>query len=809
MVLLSFEGSESACPYIRFTRPFSYLEDRWEVEWGLKNNNLNLNKIKQADLVVMQRYTPGMFSIASLKLIFDQGTPVVYETDDLLHALPDHHPEHVTLQQMAEGIEYVARRAVGVVTSTPFLAEQLRTLNSNVYVLPNFIDFDLFYRPVPAIENRAIRIGLLGTSLLGPNFSMLEQALRFICEKYAGRVQLLFVGREVPVGWESHPAVAFTSVIRSYRDYADILKTLQWDIALVPLADDDFNHSKTAIKWLEYSACGIASAFSDVSVYSDAVVDGSTGLLVKNTTQDWIHAIESLVANARLRTTIATNAQEQVRSRHAIADHAVDYDVVYRKWATAAYRSHPEQSPDSTAQVARQKKCVVVYSVEPILSAVVQNRFMLPFGLLTEHWELVWAIRDGKLDAADLDRADLIVMHRYTPGLFDIKTLEAIFNKCKPVIYETDELLNALPDSHPLAAESKRWKGGIEYVIERAQAVVVPNAFLAGRYRHLNAHVCVLPNDVDYGHFYRAVPEPLPAVAKKTVSIGLSGAALLAPHFALVEPALRSLCATYAGAIKIFFVGASVPRGWKDHPAVEFVPFIPEYQTYAKRLLEMAWDIALIPLAGDGVNYGKSPAKWLEYAAAGIVTVCSDIALYRDCVSDGVTGLLASDAPNAWLDAVVTLIEQPALRLTLARAAQSAVAEEYDVSKKAALYDGLYDAVERADLPFLEAAMARTQAAHEAVTGMPPAVAGRVRGVLLRDPNGEHERIQGRVDSVRDSAIGYNGDLIVVVLTTAAGATPPWTHHLRYLQATPAEYDQALLHVMANPEFDWIQTVDV
>ncbi len=803
MVLLSFEGSESPCPYIRFTRPFSYLEDTWEIVWGLKNNNLNLSKIKQADLVVMQRYTPGMFSIASLKLIFDQGTPVVYETDDLLHELPDYHPEHVSSQQLVAGIEYVARRAVGVVTSTPFLADRLRVLNSDVCVLPNFIDFDLFYRPVPVIENRVVHIGLLGTSLQGPNFSLVDHALRFICEKYAGRVKLFFVGREVPLGWEQHPAMVFTSVIRSYRDYAAILKALQWDIALVPLAEDDFNHSKTAIKWLEYSACGIASAFSDIDVYRDAVAGRSTGLLVKNTTQDWIDAIESLVVDSRLRRQIATNAQKQVRTRHAIADHAVAYDTVYGKWATAAYRSAPVQG--LAPRPVKQKKCMVVYSVEPMASAGPQNRFILPFGLLTDHWDLVWGIRDGKLDMADLDRADLIVMHRYTPGLFDVKNLEAIFNKCKPVIYETDELLNDLPDSDPRAAESKRWKRGIEYVAERAQAIVVPNAFLAGRYRHLNKNVCVLPDDIDYGRFYR----PVPLAAKKTVTIGLSGSALLAPNFALVEPALRSLCATYAGMLKLVFMGASVPHGWRDHPAVEFVPFIPAYQTYAERLLEMEWDIALVPLFGDSVNYGKSPVKWLEYAAAGIVAVCSDIAVYRERIAHGATGLLAADAGDAWLDAVTLLIEDPAMRLTLARAAQLAVGKEYDLRGKAALYDDLYDAVERADTPFLEAAMALTLVSQVAVTGVPQATAGRLRGVLLRDPGGEHERIQGSLDSVRDSAIGLSGDLVMVVLTTAAGMTPPWSHHLRYLQATPAEYEQALAHVTANAEFDWIQTVDV
>ncbi|MFY0100040.1 hypothetical protein ABTQ08_21485, partial [Acinetobacter baumannii] len=83
-----------------------------------------------------------------------------------------------------------------------FLAAKYRELNAAVHVLPNYIDFDLFYRPVPqsTAPDGRINIGLLGSSIQPSNFALVDQALRALVERYGTRLHIDFVGWECPQG---------------------------------------------------------------------------------------------------------------------------------------------------------------------------------------------------------------------------------------------------------------------------------------------------------------------------------------------------------------------------------------------------------------------------------------------------------------------------------------------------------------------------------------------------------------------------------------------------------------------------------
>jgi glycosyltransferase involved in cell wall biosynthesis len=83
---------------------------------------------------------------------------------------------------------------------------------------------------------------------------------------------------------------------------------------MVPLADNNFNRSKSNIKFLEYSVCGFPAVYSDVGPYHSSVVQGETGLLTRNTPEDWFINIETLVKDPGLRSRIAMNARNEILS---------------------------------------------------------------------------------------------------------------------------------------------------------------------------------------------------------------------------------------------------------------------------------------------------------------------------------------------------------------------------------------------------------------------------------------------------------------------------------------------------------------
>jgi glycosyltransferase involved in cell wall biosynthesis len=805
MLVYSLDPKNSPCSHIRLWKPFQLLKDRWNFLWATEEGNRG-NLIKNADVVVLHRVFVANLPRKALDAVFDSGKPVIYESDDLLNGIPKYHRDADVIQK--EAIEYAVGRAHAVVVSTPYLAEKYRVFNPEVYVLPNYVDFDLFYRPVPAPQD-VVTIGLLGTSLQGPNFALIDNALRNLSKKHGARLQIHMWGFKPPPGWKNHPHMTFIPVDYDYESYARKLVSLNWDIGLVPLAEDEFNLSKTPFKWCEYSSCGIASIFSDISVYRAVVEDGHTGLLVPDSPKAWGEAISSLIEDCDKRRSMAQTAQDQVRDEFNIYRNVDEYDRCYRELTekiklrlaageipSANPRSDAGSNAPSAAHsgvVGPARKRLVVLSIESTWSPCPQIRFMLPFTFLQDQWELVWGIADGKINFTEIQRADLVVLHRFTPGLFGIEDLKTLFGLGKPIVYETDDLLNDMPDYHPQAADSKTWKAGIEYTVQNAQAVVVSTPFLADKYRAMNPRIHVLPNYLDFGRFYRPVPDS--ENENDQITIGLLGTSIQGPNFALVEAALRAVCERYPGKIKIHFVGWELPAGWENHPAVQYSPFVHEYQAYAELLLGMQWDIALVPLVDDDFNHSKSAIKWLEYAAAGIAPVFSDVVVYSNVVEAGRTGLLVRETPDAWLDALVLLIENPSLRRRIARTAQAAVRKHHSLDSKAAHYGQVYASL-------TDASAAATTPTSEAPQSEPPMP---IRGVLLLDEHGDAAKVDFSLGNL--AATGQEPP-VVIVLTAREEGVPEWTETVRYVQVVADEYAAGVELLSGHLDFDWIAIME-
>ena len=102
----------------------------------------------------------------------------------------------------------------------------------------------------------------------------------------------------------------------------------------------------------------------------------------------------------------------------------------------------------------------------------------------------------------------------------------------------------------------------------------------------------------------------------------------------------------------------------------DFVPFTD----YLPLLGEN--DISIAPLEAGQFNDAKSNIKYLEAAALGIPSVCSPRAAFADAIQHGVTGVLA-DGEAAWLDALLALVDDAALRRQIGEAAREGVLARY------------------------------------------------------------------------------------------------------------------------------------
>jgi glycosyltransferase involved in cell wall biosynthesis len=159
---------------------------------------------------------------------------------------------------------------------------------------------------------------------------MIARALERVVERYGERVRIVFMGDPPPGELAGMPSVTHLPYVSNYECHAERLRGLGLDVALAPLVDTPFNHAKSNIKWLEYSACGIAGIYSDLPPY-DSIRHGETGLKVANTEEAWYAAIATLIEHPELRERIAKNAQMEVVQHHSAKACKETFDRVYRE----------------------------------------------------------------------------------------------------------------------------------------------------------------------------------------------------------------------------------------------------------------------------------------------------------------------------------------------------------------------------------------------------------------------------------------------------------------------------------------------
>src|SRR5262249_13670992 len=95
-------------------------------------------------------------------------------------------------------------------------------------------------------------------------------------------------------------------------------RNIWWDLAIAPLQDNPFTRCKSDIKFLDYSALGIAGVYSRVQPYEQTVRHLETGYLTDNSADAWVEALDQLLSNDSLRHSLADRAREYVLSNRTL-----------------------------------------------------------------------------------------------------------------------------------------------------------------------------------------------------------------------------------------------------------------------------------------------------------------------------------------------------------------------------------------------------------------------------------------------------------------------------------------------------------
>ncbi len=179
------------------------------------------------------------------------------------------------------------------------------------------------------VNDGIIRIGYIGTPTHNADLKIVVDAIKKIEKIYGNKVQVEVIGGYQNTKPEFGNRVGLPKNNQYINFVSWIDKRVNWDIGIIPLADDNFNKSKSYLKFLEYSALDLAIVCSKGVTYADVSRHSSNCLVAENTTESWFNNIEKLILDTDLRVQLAKQAREDLVTSYTVQRNKVVYEQVF------------------------------------------------------------------------------------------------------------------------------------------------------------------------------------------------------------------------------------------------------------------------------------------------------------------------------------------------------------------------------------------------------------------------------------------------------------------------------------------------
>ena len=338
---LGLLSDTAACGHYRLINIFSTLKRHGaNVEW---TPSQDFHKLLQYDLIIAPRQH-DVDTYEMLRALQWEGKTVIYEIDDDLFTVRPTNPAYNVYHPGAESLVYVEkflRNSNGVTVTTPELAHTYSKFNSNISVLPNYIDFSIRnwacdvewvdgqpifnvkrIKKAPEFEDKIV-IGWAGGVSHLEDLKQIIKPLQTVLNKYDNVVFAFYGDINLFNATDPSGMIDRSKVIhvkpRHFLDFPEGLFGV--DIGLCPILGCEFNLSKSCLKPLEMMAAGQAVIASNVGPYS-RLAKTHPGLiqLVGNSegTTTWENAMSYLIENTELRQDLQLEGRRVAVSHYSL-----------------------------------------------------------------------------------------------------------------------------------------------------------------------------------------------------------------------------------------------------------------------------------------------------------------------------------------------------------------------------------------------------------------------------------------------------------------------------------------------------------
>ena len=199
----------------------------------------------------------------------------------------------------------------------------------------------------------------------------------------------------------------------------------------------------------------------------------------------------------------------------------------------------------------------------------------------------------------------------------------------KRLIFDFDDAIYYKHDAEEVR-ESRTRNIKFKYLVHNMDLVITGNRILSDYAKQFNSNVVIIPSSVET----RNIPIKDYESPHDRVIIGWVGGGINLIHLKLLMPVLQRLSQEYNIELRI------LSSKYFDIPLVK-IKFIPWRIDIQKQEIAL-FDIGVMPLPHNKHSEGKCGYKALQYMAAAVPPVVSDVGCNRDILEHGKEGLLVS-----------------------------------------------------------------------------------------------------------------------------------------------------------------------
>jgi len=257
---------------------------------------------KSIDGAIIQRNVIPATMVDPLIAAFKTaGVGYAVDLDDNLLDVPADKDPNGSYEAYAPYLRRLLTESRGITVSTPQLMTHLVDINKQIHLLPNRISEPLWRGYSEARQpDTIIRALYFGSVTHGEDLAMIHPALEHIAAQYPNfRLAVVGVHNDSLPEWAER--IAVPAGAENYGYFVPWLReqAKDFDFAIAPLMDTQFNQHKSGLKVMEATALGLPVLASNVVSFQNMEAEIESLTLVDNDVHAWTAALEAALKQAK------------------------------------------------------------------------------------------------------------------------------------------------------------------------------------------------------------------------------------------------------------------------------------------------------------------------------------------------------------------------------------------------------------------------------------------------------------------------------------------------------------------------------